>query len=155
MREFLSYLEKNKPDIEPIIFTASESIYADRLMKFVDPTRKVFQDVFYRNACYLFEHKEEDITIFVKDIARFKNRDIRRSVLIDSKHLSFMMTPENAMPVLPYKADYDGMKDFNQKDNYLLTLIEDIEKLKELDDVRPYLDETFQIKQKLKSAKLI
>jgi hypothetical protein len=47
------------------------------------------------------------------------------------------------------------MKDFNQKDDYLLTLIEDIEKLRELDDVRPYLDETYKIKQKLKSAKLI
>ena len=155
MKEFLNYLHNSKPEIEPILFTSSDSIYADRLLKCIDPEKKYFEEVFYRNACYLFEHKEEDIMIFVKDIARFKNRDMRRSVLLDSRPLSFMLTPENGMPAMPYIADYDAQTEFGEKDDYLLTLIEDIEKLKPLDDVRPYLDETYKIKQKLKAAKLI
>jgi len=40
----------------------------------------------------------------VKDISRFRNRDIRRSVLLDSKPINFMMTPENAIPVMEYTA---------------------------------------------------
>ena len=155
MKEFLDYLEKSKPEIEPIIFTTGEAIYAERLLKIIDPTRTIFENAFFRNACYLFEHKEEDIMIFVKDISRFKNRDIRRSVLLDPRPLSFMLTPENGMPVLPFRAEYDAQTEFKEKDDYLLSLIEVIDNLKKLDDVRPFLDSTYKLKQKLKSSKLI
>ena len=155
MREFLDFLLANKPQIEPVLFTTGDPVYAERLLKIVDPERKIFEHAFFRNACYLFEHQDEEITVFVKDIARFKTRDIKRSVLLDPKPLSFMMTPENGMPVIPYQAEYDAKTEFNEKDNYLLTLIEEIEKLAKMDDVRPYLDSTYQLRQKLKSAKLV
>lgn len=112
MREFLEYLKKNKPDIEPVIFTTGQPIYSERLLNIVDPDRRIFEHAFFRNACYLFEHHDEDITVFVKDITRFKTRDVKRSVLIDSKHLSFMMSPENGLPAIPYNAEYDGQKEF-------------------------------------------
>lgn len=91
----------------------------------------------------------------MKDIARFKTRDIKRSVLLDPKPLSFMMTPENGMPIIPYTSEYDSQTEFGEKDNYLLTLIEEIQKLAKMDDVRPYLDSTYKLRQKLKSAKLV
>ena len=102
MREFLDFLLANKPQIEPVLFTTGDPVYAERLLKIVDPEQKIFEHAFLRNACYLFEHQDEEITVFVKDIARFKTRDIKRSVLLDPKPLSFMMTPENGMPVIPY-----------------------------------------------------
>lgn len=95
-------------------------MYSGRLLKIVDPDRQIFEHTFFRNACYLFEHREEDITVFVKDIARFKTRDIKRSVLIDAKHLSFMMTPENGLPVIAYNAEYDAEKEYGVKDTFLL-----------------------------------
>lgn len=56
MKEFLKFLKENKPAIEPIIFTTGEAMYSEKLLKTVDPERKIFEHVFYRNACYLFEH---------------------------------------------------------------------------------------------------
>lgn len=112
----------------------------------MDPDRTIFEHAFFQKACYLFEHREEEITVFVKDIARFKTRDIKRSVLVDPKPLSFMVTPENGMPVIPYTAEYDSQTEFNEKDGYLLTLIEEIKELMKMDDVRPYLDSTYKLR---------
>jgi len=64
------------------------------------------------------------------------------------------MTPENGYPVIPFNAEFVA-KSNQVKDDYLLTLIEDIKELKKIDDVRPYLDEQFKVRQTLKSAKLI
>lgn len=83
-------------------------MYSERLLKIIDPDRSIFEHTFFRTACYLFEHQEEDITVFVKDIGRFKTRDMKRSVLIDPKHLSFMVTPENGLPAIAYNAEYDA-----------------------------------------------
>jgi len=120
MRDFLDYLKRSKPDIEPVIFTTGLPMYSERLLKIVDPDRTIFEHAFFRNACYLFEHRDEDITVFVKDISRFKTRDIKRSVLIDPKHLSFMTTPENGLPVIAYNAEFDAQKEYGEKDTFLL-----------------------------------
>jgi TFIIF-interacting CTD phosphatase-like protein len=146
MHEFLDFLKRNKPNLEPIIYTTGEQVYSQKLLKIIDPDKQIFDHVFYRNACYLFEHREEDITIFVKDIARFKTRDIKRCVLMDPRPLSFMMTPENGMPVIPYIAEFDSQTEFNEKEDYLLTLMEEIEELMKMDDVRPYLDSTYKLR---------
>ena len=54
----------------------------------------------------------------MKDISRFKNRDIRRSVLLDPKPVNYIMTPENCMPVMEYTAEYasgkNGMTQFSR-----------------------------------------
>lgn len=113
MKDFLEYLKEHKDEIEPIIFTTGEAMYSEKLLKIVDPDRTLFKHAFFRNACYLFEHREEDITVFVKDIARFKNRDLKRSVLLDPKYLSFMLTPDNGLPVIPYLAEFDAQTEFN------------------------------------------
>jgi len=64
------------------------------------------------------------------------------------------MTPENGYPVVPFNAEYVNKKG-GDKDEYLLSLMEEIRELKKLDDVRPFLDEQFKVRQTLKSAKLI
>ena len=108
----------------------------------------------YQNACYAFEKPDEDINLLVKDISRFQNRDLKRSVLIDPRPLNFIMTPENGYPVVSYTAEYQSPV-ASDKDEYLLSLIEELEDLRKMDDVRPYLNEQFKVRQTLKSAKLI
>jgi TFIIF-interacting CTD phosphatase-like protein len=88
---------------------------------------------------------------YIKDISRFRNRDIRRSALLDPKPINFMMTPENSIPVVQYNAEYLG----KEKDPHLLTLIEELEDIKDLEDVRPALSEKFGVRQLLKNSKLI
>lgn len=91
----------------------------------------------------------------MKDVSRFRNRDIRRVVLLDPKPLTFMICPENGMPVIAYNAEFDSKEEYGEKESYLLGLTELIKDMVNLDDVRPYLNERYGVRQKLKLAKLI
>jgi TFIIF-interacting CTD phosphatase-like protein len=155
MRELLSFLKSSKQEgIETIVYSTGQKYYVDRLVDILDPKKEVFDHILYQNACYVFEKEDEDIHLLLKDISRFQNRDLRRSVLMDPRPVNFIMTPENGYPVVPFNAEFVTKKT-DVKDDYLLSLIEDIKELKKLDDVRPYLDEQFKVRQTLKSAKLI
>jgi TFIIF-interacting CTD phosphatase-like protein len=76
------------------------------LLNVLDPNKEVFKTVLYQNSCYIFEIEEENILELIKDISRFRNRDIARSILMDPRPINFMMTPENAIPMVPYSPDY-------------------------------------------------
>ena len=78
----------------------------------------------------------------IKDISRFKNRDIRRTVLLDPKPVNYIMTPENSMPVMEYTAEYASGKN-DMTDDHLLGLIDELEDIKDVEDVRPALIERF------------
>ena len=56
------------------------------------------------------------------------------------------MTPENAIPVIPYTAEFSQV-DLNGKetvkDMHLLQLISELEDIKDLEDVRPALQQKF------------
>lgn len=78
---------------------------------------------------------------------------MERSVLADPDLLNFALTPENGMPIMPYKGE--NFNDNDLKDQYLLTVIEEIEDLRKMKDVRPYLDKEYGHRQLLKNAKLI
>ena len=77
---------------------------------------------------------------------------MRRSMLLDGKPTNFMMTPENAMPVFEYTAEYVSKDD---KDPHLLNIMEEIDEIKDLEDIRPALKERFKVRQLLKNSKLI
>lgn len=108
MSEFMEYLKKERIDggIETILYSTGQKYYIDRLVEIIDPKREVFQHFLYYNACYTFEKQDEDIHFLVKDISRFQNRDLKRSVLLDPRPINFIMTPENGYPVIPYSAEF-------------------------------------------------
>lgn len=62
--------------------------------------------------------------MMIKDIGRFKNRDIKRSMLIDPKPVNFLLTPDSGLPCIEYNAEF--VLPNNEKDSYLLSLIEEI-----------------------------
>lgn len=102
----------------------------------------------------MFEKPDEDINFLVKDISRFKNRDLARSVIFDPRPLNFIMTPDNGFPIVPYTAEFEN-PDQVVKDEYLLSVIEDLKTLRKEDDVRSWLNESFKVRQTLKNSKLI
>lgn len=153
MEDFLKYLQDVKGEIEPIIFTRAERIYADALLNIIDPKRTIFEQVLTQSSCYRLFKDDDDIDHYLKDIGRFKNRRLERSVLADPDPLNFALTPENGLPIMPYKGE--NFNDNDEKDGYLLTVIDEIEELRKMGDVRPYLDQQYGHRQLLKNAKLI
>lgn len=87
-------------------------------------------------------------------MSRFRNRDIRRTVLLDPKPINYMMTPENSIPIFEYTAEFQN-KDKDDTDMHLLSIMEELDDIKELEDVRPALAQKFNVRQILKNSKLI
>lgn len=52
LKEFLEYIDKN---FEPILFTTSQSLYADYVINQFDPEDKIFRHRLYQNSCYMLE----------------------------------------------------------------------------------------------------
>lgn len=111
LEDFMKYLQENKGEIETVVFTRAERIYVDAILKILDPEKKVFDHILTQNACYRLLKDDDDVDHFLKDISRFKNRRLERSVLADPDSLNFAMTPENGLPIMPYKGE-----NFNESD---------------------------------------
>lgn len=75
-------------------------------------------------------------------------------MLLDTKPTNFMMTPENVLPVYEYNAEFEA-KTEEERDTHLLSIIEEIEELRSLDDVRPSLNKKYKVRQLLRNSKLI
>lgn len=50
--EFLEYIDQN---FEPILFTTSQKLYADFVIKQFDPEDRLFRYKLYQNSCYVLE----------------------------------------------------------------------------------------------------
>lgn len=80
---FLDYLRLNKHRVEPIVYTSGIPEYTNMLLSLIDPKGEIFENRLYQGACHVFEKKDEDIFQMIKDITRFKNRDPRKTILLD------------------------------------------------------------------------
>ena len=79
--EIIKYL---KSKAELILFTASQSDYANPIINYLDPNGDIFDYKFFRDKCLTAPDGR-----YVKDLRIFKNRDLKDIVLIDNSAFSF------------------------------------------------------------------
>ncbi|EFA78563.1 hypothetical protein PPL_09215 [Heterostelium album PN500] len=109
---------------EIVIFTASISRYADKVLDLIDPN-KVISSRLFRESCY--HHKGN----YIKDLSRL-GRDLRNTIIVDNSPHAYFLHPENAIPITSWFCD--------KTDHQLLDLISLLEKLMHCTDVRNILD---------------
>lgn len=143
-KEFFDYLKENT---EAVIFTTGTKQYADAVLDIVDPNYEIFKHRLYQTDCNLVEYKEEDITEYVKDLDSL-NRDLNRTVLIDTKPFSFWCNPDSCIPIKPYNGNSMTDKELN-----IITTI--LRELEDSNDVRFDLAENYGIRDTLKEANLL
>lgn len=71
------FLERVAGLFEIIIFTASQSIYAEQLLNVLDPKRRIFRHRVYRESCVFVEGN------YLKDLSVL-GRDLARVIIVDN-----------------------------------------------------------------------
>ncbi|MCQ2818851.1 MAG: HAD family hydrolase [archaeon] len=120
MEEFLQRID---PLYEIIIFTASESNYANEIIDLIDK-KKIIKHRFFRENCTFING------VYCKELKKL-NRDIKSIIIIDNNPDAFIFDKENGIPLKGYYG--------NKEDKELIQLAYILEKISKYDDVRPLI----------------
>ena len=117
------FLKRMSEIYEVVIYTASMSKYAIPVIKQLDPNHHCSYHLF-RNHCSQLSNT------FVKDLSLL-GRDLANVIIIDNCPNSYMLQPDNALPIDTWTGDLS--------DNKLTELIPILEMLSTVNDVRGYI----------------
>jgi CTD small phosphatase-like protein 2 len=116
-------LEEANQNFQVIVFTASDQVYADAILDYIDPNRDLIQYRMYRQHCY----KTKD-NYYIKDLRVIGNRDLKDLVIVDNSVYSFSYQIDNGIPIIPFYKD--------PSDEEMLHLIYYLSCLANVEDVR-------------------
>lgn len=85
------------------VYTASAEVYANEVVRNLDPNRKYIRFILSRKDCV--EIKDG---VYVKDLNIIMNRNPKHIFLIDNYAHSYINQVDNGIPIVPY---YDNFKD--------------------------------------------
>ncbi|KAB2060753.1 hypothetical protein ES319_A10G040700v1 [Gossypium barbadense] len=126
------FLEKVAEMFEVVIFTASQSIYAEQLLDILDPDRKLISRRVYRESCIFSDGSyTKDLTVLGVDLAKV--------AIIDNSPQVYRLQVNNGIPI---KSWFD-----DPSDCALISLLPFLETLVDIDDVRPVIAKKFGNKE--------
>ena len=136
IRPYAKYaLEELAKYYQLVVFTASHSCYANKVVDYLDPTKKLICKRLFRENCIFMPQG-----VFTKDLRIFENRKLSDLVLIDNSPHTYVFHKSNGIPCIPF---YDN---YNDKELYKLTqfLKGVAKKLKPGDDFRQIVNTAFK-----------
>ncbi|XP_052203332.1 uncharacterized protein LOC127808767 [Diospyros lotus] len=123
-----TFLEKVAEMFEVVVFTASQSIYAAKLLDILDPDGKLISHRAYRESCIFSDGTyTKDLTVLGVDLAKV--------AIIDNCPQVFRLQVNNGIPI---KSWFD-----DPSDSALISLLPFLETLVDADDVRPIIARRF------------
>ena len=134
---------------EVVVFTASVPEYADKIIDFIDPERQFIHKRLYRESCTFINRN------YVKDLNRLgrplvsnaksvRQNEVRydrqeRTIIVDNSVACFGYHISNGIPIRAWYSDWE--------DRELYNLATCIRVMASLDDVRPMIENIFNLKE--------
>lgn len=128
----LHFLQSVAQWYEVVIFTASQQVYADKLLDIIDPQRQYIQHRVFRDSCVCYEGN------YLKDLSVL-GRPMEAVMLVDNSVQAFGFQVENGIPIESW---FD--RDDDSELNSLLVLLE---RMRNVRDVRPVIAETYRLRE--------
>jgi CTD small phosphatase-like protein 2 len=119
---------------EVIVFTASNSCYADVVLDHLDPHYRLISHRLYRESCMPTPNG-----MFIKDLRVIGGRDLEDMVLVDNASYSFGQQLENGIPIVPF---YDSKQDVE-----LMVLGKYLERLAKAPSMKEVNKKTFRLRE--------
>ncbi|XP_067824834.1 CTD small phosphatase-like protein 2-B isoform X2 [Heptranchias perlo] len=124
------FLESLSELYEIILFTSATKDYTDKLLDILDPHRRVIRHRLYRKHCVCVQGN------YIRELTVL-GRDLARTVIVDSSAEAFAYQIANGIQIKSWFKD--------PRDQELRKLVPFLQKLAELDDVRPVIQRTYQL----------
>lgn len=159
LRDFMEAVARH---FEIIIFTASQSIYAEQLLNVLDPKRKIFRHRVFRESCVFVDGNYlKDLSVLGRDLARViivdNSPQVTATIFLIFSWLklevfyidvfyfqAFGFQVDNGIPIESWFDD--------RSDKELLLLLPFLETLVGVEDVRPLIAKKFNLRQKIAAA---
>jgi Dullard-like phosphatase family protein len=107
LRPYLrTFLEAVSRIYEVVVFTAACQDYADQILDFIDPYKRLFHYRLYRDSCVqcIPNPQSPDVKVYVKDL-RVLGRDLGNVILVDNSLQCFAYQLDGGILCNPYKGD--------------------------------------------------
>lgn len=114
-----------------MIFTASQSSYASKVIDLLDPKREFISVCLFREHCHITKEG-----ICIKDLRILSERDMKNVLIVDNSIYSYGFNLNNGVPIIPFYGDFDDTE-LEDLEKFLLQAIK-------FNDVRSIVSKLFK-----------